>query len=143
MAKKKQRKQKEGHDTWTFPKGEMSMDAAVKEAAQVIKADYYADVRGLSNQIVDWIDDGEIDDEETAEERLGELVDGTQRVIYTWQAQLGMLATDNEDAWEDMEMENPSVEQRMYAAMLQDVREDLESEYGIDLSDQDTWDDED
>ena len=46
-------------------------------------------------------------------------------MIYTFQAKLGMLVTDNDEAYEDFGFENPTVEQKMYCAMVADVRDYL------------------
>lgn len=98
-------------------------DEDVNAAVSIIQRDYYQDVRDLADSIKADVRAGDIDNEEQLDERVHEDVDGCQRVIYTFQAKLGMLVTDNEDAWEEFGFENPTVEQKMFCAMKQDVME--------------------
>lgn len=98
-------------------------DEDVNAAVSIIKRDYYQDVRDLGDSLKDEVKAGDIDNEEQLQERLDEDVDGSGRVIYTLQAKLGLLSSDNEDAWEEMGLENPTPEQKMFCAMRQDVLE--------------------
>jgi hypothetical protein len=98
-------------------------DEDVNAAVSIIQRDYYQDVRDLGDSIKAEVRAGDIDNEEQLDERVHEDVDGAARVIYTWQAKLGMLVTDNEDAWEEFGYESPTVEQKMFCAMKQDVME--------------------
>lgn len=99
----------------------------VKDAVAVIQRDYYADVQGVVDELERQVKDGTITTREQADDWLHETIDGHQRVIYTWQAKLGMLASENEDAYEDEYGEKPgTVEIAMYAAMKKDVEEAVE-----------------
>lgn len=103
------------------------MELLVNLATDIVNKDYWADVRGIGGEILRKIKDGEIKDEDDLQRQLSEDVDGSQRVIYTIQARLGMLATNSADAWEDVGMENPTIEQQMYAALEADVNNWLHS----------------
>jgi len=108
------------------------MESAVQLAQNILRADYYADVRGIADDIVQAIKDGEVTNRDDLEERLHETIDGTQRVIYTYQAKCGLLASDNEDAYEDETGEQDATpEVRMYYALMADVREDLDARHDI------------
>lgn len=106
----------------------------VDHATAVLRLDYYDDVRGVAWCLLQRIEDG--DDIFTAEqldEALREAIDGSARVIYTWQARLGLLASDNEGACEDETGEAPtSPEVAMFWAMRADVREMLPEELWAD-----------
>jgi hypothetical protein len=127
--------QKNPERKWSFPKGEVSMEDAVEEAQRVIRADYYGTVRGIASDIARAVKDGEIQDSEDLGRYLHESVDGSQRVIYTHKAKLGLLASDNEDAWEDVGVENPDDSTKMFYALSSDVLDDLTREFGIDPDD--------
>ncbi len=100
-------------------------DEDVNAAVRVIRMDYQQDVRELADSLREEVKRGEIDDVDELNERIEQDVDGSARVIYTLQNKLGLLASDNEDAWEEMGFENPTEQQRMYCAMVEDVREEL------------------
>jgi hypothetical protein len=93
-------------------------------AVSLIQMDYYADVKGVAKEMLRRVKDGEISSRDDFEQQLNESVDGTQRVIYTFQAKLGMLVTENADAWEELGLEHPTVEQMMFCAMEADVRQE-------------------
>lgn len=101
----------------------------VDQAVSAIRADYYTDVRehaaSFAQEHADEFDaeTGEITGD--IEDALHESIDGCSRVIYTYQARLGLLVSDNEDAWEEYGFETPTIEQRMYCAMMADVRDYL------------------
>lgn len=103
----------------------------VDEAIRIIKRDYYQDVKGLAEDLIEAIKDGEIEDTEELQERLREDVDGSQRVIYTMQNHLGLLASDNSDAYIERFGEAPieggdiNYAALMAAAMEQDVLDEL------------------
>ena len=96
----------------------------VEQAVDVINDDYFDDVRGIVEDCKRAIKDGELSSEDEFHDWLHEAVDGTQRTIYTFQARLGMLVTNNPDAYEDELGEKPAqVEHAMHAAMMADVRD--------------------
>jgi hypothetical protein len=113
------------------------MSTALDLATRIIRADYGADVEGIGESIIDAIKVGEVTDSDSLHERIAYEVVGTQRVIYTYQAKLGLLASDNEDAYdEESGEEGGTPEQRIYYAMCRDVREWLKDLHDIG----DDWD---
>lgn len=70
----------------------------VDNAIQVIKADYYKDVASHADDFIERIRSGEWDDRDDFFDSFDEEIDGAARVIYTWNAKLGLLVSDNEDA---------------------------------------------
>src|SRR5689334_17926019 len=125
------------------PKHEVTVD----EATSAITKDYYEDVKDVGDDVIRAIKDGEITDSEGADDYLHDSIDGTQRVIYTWQARLGLLASENSDAYFEEGMgelvckDGIPYEQLMYYAMKADVHEYLDRE-GVDLNDDDTYEQE-
>jgi hypothetical protein len=109
----------------------------VELGVDLINKDYWADVRGVAKDLLRQIKDGEIKTREGLDDALNQDIDSTQRVIYTFEAKLGMIATNNPDAWEELGLEHPSVEQMMFAAMEADVRAQLEAEGAWDLVEDD------
>lgn len=112
-------------------------DITVDQAVNAIRRDYYSDVLDLARDLAERMKAGEVDDFGDA---LHEQVDGCARVIYTLQAKLGLLVSDNEDAWEDTGAGDgtPAPETRMYYALQADISERLEAG-GVDLNDSDSW----
>lgn len=110
-------------------------EITVDEAVSAIRRDYYRDVLSMAKDLAERMKAGEVDDLSDA---LHEDCDGCARVIYTFQAKLGLLASDNEDAWEDAgdDVTDPSV--RMYYALQADITERLDAA-GIDLNDPESW----
>lgn len=103
----------------------------IQDALAVLRRDYWTDVRGLADA---WREAREYAAKHgnrfEAHDALHEIVDGSERVIYTFQAQLGMLFTDNATAYEDDIGERPArVEQSMFYALIADVRETLGDEF--------------
>lgn len=100
----------------------------VKAAVSVIQREYYQDVHYVGDELKEQIERGEISDEETFSDRLAEAVDNTQRVIYTWQSKLGLLVSENADAYVDeigeypIEDGTPNYMALMSMAMQADVR---------------------
>lgn len=95
---------------------------SVDEAMRVINRDYWDDVRGIVDELGEAIRDGEITDDESFYERLDEIADGHERVIYTHQARLGLCCTNNVDAYEEEFGEKPpSIEAQMMYSLRWDV----------------------
>jgi hypothetical protein len=112
-------------------RGEVSSsdaEALLKFAIDVINQDYWDDVRGITGNLLAEVKAGQITDDEQLREALHQAIDSSSRVIYTFQARLGMLATNNADAWEDLGFESPTIEQQMFAALEADVRALLDAE---------------
>lgn len=111
-------------------------EITVDEAVSAIRRDYYRDVLSLARDLAERMKAGEIEDFNDA---LHEQVDGCARVIYTFRAKLGLLASDNEDEAESQGLETDgSPEQRMYYALQADITERLVAA-GVDLDDSDSW----
>lgn len=109
-------------------------DEAVKIAVAVITRDYYNDVKGIGDNLIEQIKEGEITDAEKFDELLHQDVDGSGRVIYTWQARLGLIATEELDAYEEDFGEKPeSPEKQLFVAMAREVRAYVEREVGGDI----------
>jgi len=102
------------------------------EAWRVIKRDYWDDVRGVVEDCKRAVKDGEVSDDSELSDYLHQSIDGTQRVIYTHQARVGMACTDHPDAYEDeMGEKPPTVEAAMFIAMMADVQARLPAFYEI------------
>jgi len=135
-----------GRKTSRAEQEEVSIDTALS----ILKRDYYKDVRSVAQGMIDEVKSGEIEDREAFHDRLHEDIDGTQRVIYTRQAMLGVISSDNDGAmWDEGLDEGVDFSggipwsQIMYAAMMRDVIEDL-GVLGFDPDDDDSYgDDED
>lgn len=114
-------------------------DITVDDAVSAIRRDYYRDVLAMAKDLAERMKAGEVED---FEDSLHEDCDGCARVIYTFQAKLGLLASDNEDAAEDSLGEHEAqllgAEQRMFFALEADIRECLSS-HGVDSSEPDSW----
>jgi hypothetical protein len=112
--------------------GQADMEELVKLATEIINRDYYADVRGIAADLIRQIKDGEITSEDQLNEAIDQDTDGSARVIYTFQAKLGLIASGNEDAYEEELGTKPdSPEAAMVMAMRADVRARLDNE-GVD-----------
>lgn len=108
-------------------------------AMEVIRRDYMCDVNDLAEEALDQIVDGRVTSPEEFTDWLHETVDGARRVVITFQAKLGLLATDNAEAYEEDFGEAPAgVEQAMYAALQRDVFEVLDTN-DVDPGDEDTY----
>ncbi len=108
----------------TVKKSDVITEEDVNAAVSVIQRDYYQDVRGIADDVEKAIKDGEIRDDEKLTEYIESSVDGSARVIYTFQSQLGLLVSGNSDAYEEEFGEAPpDIMRAMYMAMVADVRE--------------------
>ncbi len=111
-------------------------EITVDEAVSAIRADYYGDVRDMAKNLAERMKAGDVEDFSDA---LHDAVDDCQRCIYTFQAKLGLLASDNEDAMEEeLGDDNGTPEQRMYWALRADIVEHLEACH-VDVNDPDSW----
>lgn len=93
----------------------------VDQALSVIRRDHFDDVRGIAEEVTRAVKDGEVD-EDGFYDYIHEQCDNSQRVIYTFQAKLGMLCTNHDSAYQD-ELGEPAatVEAAMYMALIADV----------------------
>ena len=110
----------------TKSKSDVITEEDVNAAVAIIQRDYYQDVQGIADDILAAVKSGEITDQEGLEERLQQDVDGSARVIYTFQSKLGLLVCKNDEAYEEEFGEKPAdVAVQMAYAMIVDVREAL------------------
>lgn len=109
------------------------------QAIAALKRDYYRDVLSHAKSLASSMKSGDVEDFSAA---LHEECDGAGRVIYTFQAKIGLLVSDNEDAAEEemgeQEARAMTVEQRMFYALQRDVIERLEAG-GVDVNNADSW----
>ena len=89
---------------------------------------YWADVRGIVEDLEDRARSGEIENEEELYEAAHETIDGAGRVIYTHQAKLALVHSDNAGAYaDDFGGEEPNWSAMAFCAMRRDVAERMES----------------
>jgi hypothetical protein len=124
---------------YVFDEGPQTFEKAVQDATGAIYQDYYADVRYLGDDLVERARDGEFYTEEDLMEALEQSVDGSQRVIYTFQAKLGLLVSENADyGIEELGAESFDwsdgipYSALMYYALRQDVTDYLDREYDLE-----------
>jgi len=118
-------------------------DADVRAAISILTMDYYNDCRDVARDLAQRMKDGEVDDFSDA---LHEAIDGTQRIIYTFQAKCGLLVSDNADAYTE-EFGEPPIEHGdikwealAFAAMERDVIKELDVR-SVDVNDPSSWPD--
>ena len=109
----------------------------VKAAVDVIVSEYWQDVRECAADFVEQFQKGEFKDEEDYREQLEQYVDGSSRVIYTYWARLGLLATHSEGAYEEQTGEEPTgdsarISKQMYYAYLADIQNAIGSDIDFD-----------
>lgn len=119
-------------------------DSDVRKAFDVMRAEYYQDVHETAKSFAKELKSGDVDDFGDA---IHQLCDDDQRVIYTFKAKVGLLCSDNEDAYMEQTGEPPPVEgdsinwsAMMFYAFQQDIIESLEA-HGVDVNDPDSWPD--
>lgn len=107
-------------------------EANLDTAFSIMRRWYYTGVRQLADCLISDLKGEKPEDEDTAREWLSERVDedtdGHEFVIYTFKAKCALLASDNDDAYQDELGEPaPSVEAATCMAMRRDVWELLEA----------------
>lgn len=118
-------------------------DADVRAAVSILTMDYYNDCRDVAKDLAQRMKDGEVED---FSDSLHEAVDGTQRIIYTFQAKCGLLVSDNADAYVEefgeAPLENGDIkwEAMAFVAMQRDVEKELDVR-GVDVNDPSSWPD--
>ena len=103
----------------------MPTEAEVKSAQDVLARDYWDDVRGLVEEVERRIRDKEITRADDVPDAIHEICENTQRVIYTWQAQLTICFADGDGMAEYAEEfgAQPTVEQAAWFVLNRDVSE--------------------
>jgi hypothetical protein len=131
------------HDTLTVLKDLVDSGppprSTVQEAYNILEEDYRKDVSGVASDLVESWRSGEYDgDRDAFYQSIDESVEGTQRVIYTFQAQLGLAFSGNDEAmFEELgesSMEGAEWSKLMFWALRADVIEHLQHQ-GIDVND--------
>jgi len=99
---------------------------SVDDALSVLNRDYFDDVRGIAEDCKRAVKDDKVSNDEELSDYLHQSIDGHERVIYAYQARIGLVCTDSVDAYEDETGEKPpSPEVQMFWALMQDVRDRL------------------
>jgi hypothetical protein len=113
----------------------------IEDAHQVLRADYWQDVREAAEELKDRLQAGEFGDREEFQDALHETVDGHQRVIFTFEAQQCLLYSDNDGAYfEDFGSEGVVKDGQInwsalaYAAFERDIIEHLDA-IDVDVND--------
>ncbi len=119
-------------------------EADCRAATNILTQDYMNDVRSCARGLAERMKDGDASDFSDA---LHEAVDGTQRVMYTFEAKLGVILSDNGDAYFDefgeegaVEKDGIKWERLCFVAMQQDVLKELDVR-GVDVNDESSWPD--
>jgi len=125
-------------------------DISVDEAVAVLQRDYLKEVNEYAKDFDDRIAEGEWDDRDSFIQSMDEEIDGAQRVIYTYRARLGLLASDNEDAGiDEMGVDGfdwsagTPYSALMYFAFRQDIMEHMDSDIDDDETFEEADEDED
>jgi hypothetical protein len=112
-------------------------------ATTILEQDYYNDVRSAAREVAERLKSG--DHGRESSEVISEVIDSTQRVIYTWQAKLGVIISKNgtyylEEFGEEGVVENGDINwsRLCFVAMEQDVIEELDRR-GVGLGEPHTW----
>lgn len=126
-------------------------ESAVQDAVSIIQQDYYADVKGAADDIVEYLKEQFEEDvrgeplREALIEHMHETIDAQSRVIYTFSAQLGLLVSENDGAYiEEYGAEGAVTDgalnwsAMMFAAMERDVYEEL-SRRNLDANNPESW----
>lgn len=130
-------------------------ESTVQDAVSVIRRDYYDDVKGVADNIMERLKEeyeSDVRGEQLREvliESMHETIDAQGRVMYTFQAKLGLLVTDNAGTYlEEYGAEGALLgddinwSALMFAAMERDVYEELDRR-GFDVNDPESFFEED
>lgn len=101
----------------------MQLSELVTEQLRPIRAAYWDDIRDLAAEIVA----DNPDDEDAREQAIHETADGSEWVIYTRNAYLVALVSDNSDAMDEVggEATGDGIDYAVTAAAFYAVRADL------------------
>ena len=119
-------------------------ELTVSDAMGIIRRDYYNDVSDMAEQIIEqareWFKEDSLDSSDI-HQYVHESIDGSQRVIYTVQAQQCLMVSDNDGAYlDDFGAEGIATDAGIkwsllaYCAFEADILEHLSDE-GFDLND--------
>lgn len=121
-------------------------DDDVRAAVNILTMDYYNDCRSVAKDLAERMKSGEIDPDEY-QDAVHEAIEGTQRIIYTFQAKCGLLVSDNADAYSEEFGEEGMVvdgniawERLAFVAMQQDVYKELDVR-GVNVNKPNSWPD--
>ena len=115
-------------------------EADVKAALDVLRQDYWQDIRGTGDSIIQEVKAGDITSRDEFEERLNQDIDGSSRVIYTIENQLTLICSDESDAYVEEFGEDGLVKDGginwpglAFAAFMADVRRYIDANDEDDL----------
>ena len=117
------------------------MATANKLARDILRADYWRDIRSIADEVKRVVQDEEIQDRDELVEWIDQMIDSHQRCIYTSQSMETLLVSVNQDACVDEFgtegiVKDGSIQYNALAfqAIRQDLIEHL-SAVGIDVND--------
>lgn len=118
---------------------ETTLEARCDAGRDALREDYWNDVRGVASDIASQWKSGDFDgDRDAVIEGIEQACDGHSRVIYTSDAILTLLFSDNDEAYTQISDEIPTQGGAVnwsalaHFAFLEDVKEMMSSE-GVDL----------
>lgn len=126
-------------------------ERAASDALNNLRADYYTDVTDTADSIRESVQEA-FDSGKRGEElreclltAMHETIDGCSRVIYTFQAQLGLLMSDNAGAYVDnFGTDGVAIDgdlnwsALMFSALEQDVFEHWDA-HNLDVNEPESW----
>jgi len=102
-------------------------DRRLDRAIGILQRDYFKDVNDIAELVQDEIKSGQITNDEQLSEYLHETIDSAHRVIFTREAKLGLVFSDNDEAYhESFGGDLPNYSVMMYCALEADVNERLD-----------------
>lgn len=113
----------------------MTTEMTVEQAVDVIRRDYDRDVLSMARNMAERMKSGDVED---FNEALHEVCDDCPRVIFTFHAKLGLLASENAGAFEEVGVDATEPSVMMYFALRQDIIDRLEVG-GVDVNDEKSW----
>jgi hypothetical protein len=123
----------------------MANTVSFEDAINALRTWHYSEVRSIADEAIREMHDAKPDDrDEWLNDWLHETIDSHQHVIYTAMAKATLLASDNEDAYEQEigSTDGSTIEGRAFCAIMADVREHLDARRDEWDVDSDTGEDE-
>lgn len=112
------------------------MEITTEQALDVLRNDYWDDVRGVASDIEQRLKEREFTDSSEVDDAIHETCDGHSRVIYTKEAMLCLLFSSNTDAYKDLGYEEAK-DLEWSAMAFWAFKQDVTDAIGIDYSDPD------
>lgn len=125
-------------------------DDMLSLGTELVRRWYRACISTLAEGLLGEVLSGQVSELSELSESLRETIDSTDIVIYTHKASAALMASDNQDAWKEIGLEAPTIEQMAFRALETDVLEELQRladsppdgvklPEGFNLHDSDTW----